>query len=520
MPPRMPNLVPELNEESRILLIGLVSSLVGKEDRLAEMANYKITPEMIPNPDGDMELQFCRKVLELCYRAAQDHLAPSKEFMMPSLNLTFGSEEAEKWWEWLISKRAIDAHLPGSVNSIAMGLFDWMTRRRLQIGAEALSTIANSPEGLAVDVYDRMQQVMHRIAPMKRLAPPKSMLENFDTWLKHLEEIEKLGKEGLEAGPRTPWPSVNKELTGWNKTELALLTAKTGYGKSQAAWLMAQHSAWTQGGFNVLFMHYEQIDLSIMNRFAASQFQLFPGDFKDTRLVKVSDPVWKQRFQAMRQYVEKAEAEKGHIWLVDGQKMDTTQIEAIVAEKRGISAKEGRELLVIHDYLDLIDASKLGDFGFNTTRELHAIIDFLHDDLGGQYDCYSLVLAQDDVNTDYVRRLMPYNSQRVYQRAQFYMRIERVHRAEAADPALNADGKPRQDVLGRDLLYHDIGEAESKSMFHIIKASDGQQGLHIPVRIWDGRFRIDELKLTPTEKTALQDRIDADSRKFARGRTE
>lgn len=519
MPPRLPNTVPALNEESRILLIGLVAELVGPEDRVAEMANYKITPEMIPNPDDDQEIQFCRKVLELCYRATGDHKAPTREYMMPYLAFTFGQEDAERLWEWLLSKRSIDADLPGAVNGSAMVLFDWMTLRRLQIGAEGLVKIAYSSESMALDMYERMQQVMHQIAPMKRIAPPKSMVENLEASDQEFLHASELLKQKKETGPRTLWPSVNAEMAGWNKGELALISAKTSFGKSVMAWLITEYVAWIQGGYNVLLLHYEQYDTSIVARLMARYFRLFPKDFRTPRLIDPASDEWRKRVQQIKAKIVQYEATKGHIWLVDGAKMDTNQIEAVVSEKRGISAKEGRELLVIHDYLDLIDSSKLQIHGYNEVARLHAVIDFLRDDLSGQYDCYSLVFAQDDVKTWYPARLMPYNSQRVYQRSQFYMRLERIF-ADDSERAKDEEGKDVTDMLGREVYYHQIGEPHSQSLFHIIKASDGQAGKYIPVRFWNGRMRIAEMKLTPDEKLDLIKAINEGSKKFAGDRVD
>jgi hypothetical protein len=247
---------------------------------------------------------------------------------------------------------------------------------------------------------------------------------------------------------------------------------------------------------------------------------LFPKDFRAPKLIDPESPEWRQRMIRLEDKVRQLENEKGHIWLADGARMDTNQIEATVSEKRGISAKEGRELLVIHDYLDLIDSSKLEVHGNREVARLHAVIDFLRDDLSGQYDRYSLVFAQDDVKTWYPARLMPYNSQRVYQRSQFYMRLERIF-AEDSERAIEKETKePSVDILNRPVYYHQIGEPHSLSLLHIIKASDGQAGKYIPVRFWNGRMRIDELKLKPEERLALIKKINDGSKKFAGDRVD
>lgn len=491
------------------LLLSLVVNMVGETNLIPAMGQHRVVPDLIPVNDDTPQVTFARMVLQLLYRAAEDRLPPTQENILPGLRLEYG-DETDELWERLWNRRGIqDAPSDQMVQSLSLWLSEELGLGTLKDAAGKMEAIVRLAEGNNADIHNEMSQVLMDASPARYKVDVLPLHENYDLYEQLLIEREQMIATRGSTGPESPWPLLNRHIAGLRKGEYALWSGKTGWGKSFIAWKLARHAAWKQG-YNVVLLHFEQRMESIMDRLMAEEFMLFPADFRNpgrkldptqTGVFKPSDPEWAKRMAQMRAVLAKMSAERGNIWLVHSTGWGPFQIETEIAHKVALSQAEGRDLLVIWDYYDLVNPKGLEIAERSKIAVLEATIDFIREKIAQQYQTYNIVMAQDNVKADYETDFMPYNSQRVWARSQVYVRIERF-RAQEPLSAIDQQGKPMYDMFGRQIFLHDAGEAHSNTLLHVIKGSDDKTG-YVPVRVWNGRFRVDEMSLTPTEKKAL-----------------
>jgi len=505
-----------VDDVTRRYILALVGNLIGDRDRIPEMGTYKLTPDMIPDHKGDKELDTARTMLQLMYNLAEADLPPTQENLMPGLVKVYGEEAESRYW-LIFNKRGLqDTDPAGMVSSYAFYLADWIAYRKMELAVDEMRKAIEEREGNAETLHAQLADILLQAAPQRRSAGLKTATGNLDEWSEEMEVREHEADEKGSVGPLSPFPRLNRLTASLRKGELDLWSAKTGFGKSTIAWLLAEHAAWKQGrGYNVLLFAFEQYPVSIVERYMAQSLGLTTLDFRNlghlengdsnSKVFRMSDPEWREKIQQVRNRVAKMESSGGKIVIIPASGWGPYEIEVEVAKWAAKSQAEGRDLYCIYDYYDLINPKGLEVAERKTTATLAAITDFLRDGLGQRYGIYTTAFAQDSVDTDYMTRQMPFNGQRIYQRSQRYVRIERKM-AETQQFAMRGDGLgPAVDSLGRPIKLHDVGQADSNSLLHVIKANDGEQG-YIPVRFWNGRFMVDEQKLSGEE---LLDRVKA-----------
>ncbi len=501
-----------VDEITRDLILALVGNLIGDRNRIPEMGTYKLTPDMIPDQKGDKELDTARTMLRLMYDLAGAKLPPTQENLMPGLIKVYGEEAESRYWQ-IFNKRGVQDTDPARmVSSYAFYLADWIAYRKMELAVDEMRQAVEIREGNAETLHAQLADILLQAAPQRRRVEVKDVAADLKVWRQELSERKKQAEEKGSVGPESPFPSLNRKTGPLRKGELDLWSAKTGFGKSTIAWLLARHAAWGEGqGYNVLLFAFEQYPQSILERYAAERLNLTTLDFrefghrqtdrKDQEYFDPDDPDWSDMLDALEREVGEYVEERGNIWIVPAAGWGPYEIETEVAIRASASSAQNRELYVIYDYYDLINPKGLQFFGSSQTSALEAITDFMRDAIGQQYEVYTTAFAQDNVKADYMTHTMPYNGQRIYQRSQRYVRIERKI-AETQQFAMGSDGlEPMRDALGRNILLHDIGQADSNSLLHIIKCNDGETG-YIPVRFWNGRFRVDEQLLGPDDMLA------------------
>ena len=492
------------------LAMSLVANLIGPENNLPLMGEARLTPKTFPKTDNP-DLEFARTVLRMIYTAVEEGLPPTKENIMPRLLLELGREEAERGMERLMSFRAIeDAPDAVRVSALSTALSDAIVSANLIAAARDTLEIATKNFGSNIEVYNAMLQRMMEAAPQRIRVFVNPLEENLARQERILAEREARLESQGSVGPETPWPRLNRMVAGGKKGDITLISAKTGYGKSTLALLIALHQAWTQG-YDVALMHFEQYTESILDRLLAYRFNLMPVDFrkpgkitdpKQTRTFSLKDERWRRSLKELRAFVQRMSEEKGNIWLIHATGWTPAQIAAEIAQRAAMAYQNGRELVVHYDYLDLISSEGLKKDGDGMVANHAAVMDFLRDEIGQQFGIYTYLYAQDDLKANYRTRLMPYGGQKALHRSQVYVRLERYY-AEDSEivTTKDANGNVVQatDMFGRPIFKHKAGQLHSRSLLHVIKGNDDETGF-VPVEFINGRFQVREIEYQNQEQ--------------------
>lgn len=500
------------------MAMALVANLIGPENNLPLMGEARLTPKTFPKTDNP-DLEFARTVLRMIYTAVEEGLPPTKDNIMPRLLLELGREEAERGMERLMSFRAIeDAPDAVRVSALSTALSDAIVSANLIAAGHDTLEIATKNFGSNIEVYNAMLERMMEAAPQRIRIFVNPLEENFASYRRTLKErAARLESQG-SVGPETPWPRLNRMVAGSKKGDITLLSAKTGYGKSTLALLMALYQAWTQG-YDVALMHFEQYMESIMDRLMAYRFGLLPVDFrkpgnmidpKQTQAFSLEDECWQRRLQELEDFMRCMSEEKGNIWLIHATGWTPAQIAAEIAQRAAMAYQNGRELVVHYDYLDLISSEGLKKDGDGMVANHTAVMDFLRDEIGQQFGIYTYLYAQDDLKANYRTRLMPYGGQKALHRSQVYVRLERYYAEDSAILTVKDDnGNVAQamDMFGRPIYKHKAGQLHSRSLLHVIKGSDDETG-YVPVEFINGRFQVNEIEYqTHAQLRAIIDEV-------------
>ena len=500
------------------LAMALVANLIGPENNLPLMGEARLTPKTFPKTDNP-DLKFARTVLRMIYTAVEEGLPPTKENIMPRLMLELGKEEAERGMERLMSYRAIeDAPDSVRVTALSTALSDAIVSANLIAAGRDVLEIATQNFGSNIEVYNEMLERMMDAAPQRIRVFVNPLEENLARQEEILAERETRMESKGSTGPETPWKGLNRMIAGGRKGDISLLSAKTGYGKSTLALLMAMYQAWEQG-YDVALVHFEQYTESILDRLLAYRYGLLPVDFgkpgkmidpKQIGVFSLKDEGWRRRIESLKKFIKRMSEEKGNIWLIHATGWTPAQIAAEIAQRAAIAYQNGRELVVHYDYLDLISSEGLKKDGDGMVANHTAVMDFLRDEIGQQFGIYTYLYAQDDLKANYRTRLMPYGGQKALHRSQVYVRLERYYAEDSVILTVKDDnGNVAQavDMFGRPVFKHKAGQLHSRSLLHVIKGSDDETG-YVPVEFINGRFQVREIEYTSqAELKAIVDEV-------------
>lgn len=162
-----------------------------------------------------------------------------------------------------------------------------------------------------------------------------------------LEEDAQKVKEGIVPGINTGFPSLDKLLGGWRKTNLVYLAARPGMGKTSLALKFAVMAA--KAGYHVNFFSFEMKKTDLMRTLLSAHSDVKRTNVRDGNIDENS---WRSLNQAT------TELEKLPITWNDNAGTDVNQIQSIVRR----NCKANRCDLVIIDYLQLIIPSTASKF--------------------------------------------------------------------------------------------------------------------------------------------------------------
>ena len=139
-----------------------------------------------------------------------------------------------------LSKLIDEAIVPSNARYYAETVLDKSKMRRLIDEAEAIRDAAYSAELPPEDILDNAEQ---RILEIAHKSQRSSYADINDVIYENIRQLQELEKGGKEKGIPTGFRDVDKILGGLQKTDLIILAARPGVGKTAFALNIAEHAA-------------------------------------------------------------------------------------------------------------------------------------------------------------------------------------------------------------------------------------------------------------------------------------
>lgn len=139
-----------------------------------------------------------------------------------------------------LSKLIDEAIVPSNARYYAETVLDKSKMRRLIDEAEAIRDAAYSAELPPEDILDNAEQ---RILEIAHKSQRSSYVDINDVIYENIRQLQELEKGGKEKGIPTGFRDVDKILGGLQKTDLIILAARPGVGKTAFALNIAEHAA-------------------------------------------------------------------------------------------------------------------------------------------------------------------------------------------------------------------------------------------------------------------------------------
>lgn len=477
------------------------------KNRLAEMGEYRIRPELLELSGMPLEAHF----LEAIETLASQGVTPTYEVVQDALAQIIESDEkAEEVTKRIRAHRSIER----SVDGIASGIGEWMKAQYL---AYMMKTMAEDtvlgPYGTYYDKYQEVMQELGMLAPATKLGKSAS---HDELWRKLLDlsrvAVERR-KQGKSMGPQYPWQQINDMVRGgMEKGDIHLWTGGTKAGKTTFATAIGRHIAMNQPDYLVLMLHLETSQLTLTAREACNEWAIKPGDIREGLIDLENDPTWSAMYKNTLAQME-AKTGKWHesrYWYEHRPGLTITELEGLVIKYKAKAESMGLELVVILDYYQEMGWEELQG-AQNETSGLNILatkIKTLVDD----YGIYMILFAQEaDDEGDRKGRTTPYMAKKIVKRAQAHFRILRGPDDKSAvaednywspDPHGQPDTwgnkPPSKDGLGRVFYWHKEGQPHSTTRIHLIRGNNVETGIAW-LRVANGYFIIREME-PPTKQ--------------------
>jgi energy-coupling factor transporter ATP-binding protein EcfA2 len=368
------------------------------------------------------------------------------------------------------------------ITFLAFNLRDWSERALLRQAMKEALQVLEAPELATSEAYVKAMKIISAAAP--RTNNIRTLSDDFLSNHKALQDwrLER-ARSGLSTGPEFPWDGLN-ELTGPLKPgELVAFLAKSGYGKTTIAQLIAIHMAHTLG-YDVVYFHLETSPEALADRYISSKLKVLTSALrnpsKDGQYGFDHLGKHKKVYDAALAEWETRQATKGRITYKHAPKILPSIFKAEVEYMATEAAARGRELVVILDYYTEMDWSELPGANGNMYTGYSLLADYTKF-VAETTKTYMVAFAQYGVDEDYATKKAGFGSQKINQRAQVVIQVERQEKA-GSDYIIPAQGSTKEqfkqmvDLLGMPMFYHREGENDSRAIFRTTKVNEGQLG--------------------------------------------
>ena len=348
---------------------------------------------------------------------------------------------------------------PTNVKHYADIVLEHSTRRKLIQTSEKIMGMAYSGEDDSLGMLDFAEREILEIGRTGQREDYSHIGIVVEENLKKMEELSKLGSGDL-TGLTTGFPRLDRLTLGLQPSDLIILAARPGMGKTSLALNLALNAAFKAQAVVMIFS-LEMSSSSLGMRLLSTQAEV------DSKLIR-NGQAYKDSAKSTK-LGEAAQELKDTKLIVDD--TSSIQISEIKNKCRRVKTKEGKLDLIVIDYLQLMDfggSGKASSRPENRQQEIATITRMLKQ-LARDMDCPVLVLSQ--LSRD----------------------IERRSNKEPVLADLRESGAIEQDADIVMFIYQeadsDEGEGplrDSTRQLSIAKHRNGETGL-ITLR-WQGEF--------------------------------
>ena len=273
---------------------------------------------------------------------------------------------------------------PSSIRHYADIVREHATRRRLIETAGNIIEKGFSGEDDAAAVLDFAEREILEIGRVRQKEDYIHIAALLDKNIERMEELSKLGAGDL-TGLTTGFPALDRLTLGLQRSDLIILAARPGMGKTSLALNIALNAA-LKAQAVVLVFSLEMSRISLGQRLLSTQAEI------DSKLIRNGQAI-KDTTKAAR-IGEAAQELAGTKIIIDD--TPAIQISEIKNKCRRLKSKEGKLDLVIVDYLQLMDfggSGKASSRPENRQQEIATLTRMLKQ-LARDIDCPVLVLSQ------------------------------------------------------------------------------------------------------------------------------
>ena len=452
----------------------LLASLIGDRDKTIEMGPWVLSVDMLPD-----DMIFEQIALSQFYVFKNDGIAPTED----NLRLAFVGKDYDDRLNELFEIRA--SHPADTVPSLAYSLRNYIDTQRLKLAGQRVAEITSDKTKTAADAGKEAVKVLQRALPKQKTITERTGLELADTFFAEQARNIENAKQGKTIGPCLPW--AQEVLPYLIPGDILTIAAKTKFGKTTMAALIAEYIAYKIGGYDVLFVHLETNQIAIASRIMSRKLliprnTLFQGFYRHPKTrervyVDMREEPWRSKRDEILRSIAKAEEQKGCIIYQHDPGITIEQLELSITMQQAISEARGRKLVVVLDYFQEVDWS-----AYNADKQhgLNAAASKLKNVIE-QRGCYAIVFAQDDPETHWADETLRVRYCRQLPIvSQIGIRLER-DRAETDLPMMERKGKQKKDSLGFNMFWQRKGSLQSESRLNFVQGNNIDSGISVRV---------------------------------------
>ncbi len=472
------------DEHQRRLVYSLVANCIGEYDRLSDMR------EPIHSEDLPHDMPDARVVLDVIYDCEAKSIAPEISnivgVMIADRNYTEvdANDVVHNIMKYQTEDKGVDA-------LSVLAVLDIKRRRVEQAKDEAVDSLENGEGSLA----ERVERAVNVLTQVNEQGDDDSVnssqQELVSSYRMTLYKREENRKKGVANGPSLKFSGFIGErdkATGmwkqgkegkipvlrWGDT--TLVTALPGYGKTTFGCSWAEHNA-HELGINVLYIHNETDQETLMDR-TVTRNTLVPTDYLKNfyNPLNTKDPA----YEKVEAYLLKLQSTKADITYLYCPGWNVFKINTAIGLIRRLSDRQGKGLLVIVDYYNLIDSTnfqgephtKLGLVAINLRENMKK--ENIKSKKAGGVGVHMIVFAQETNST--TGETYPFGSKEILQYSQVHISINR----KITDTDCRM-GEKHLNTLGQLRYWCRAGELSHITTLKILKANDNARG---DVTVW------------------------------------
>ena len=250
--------------------------------------------------------------------------------------------------------------VPSHVESYSDIVMDkFLCRKLIKKSSDVIDSVYNSNEEASI-LVDKAQEALFSInyESDNNIQPWKDSIKAA------FSDIENMDPNNKITGVNTGYIELNKRLSGFQKTDMIVIAARPGMGKTSLALNLVEHAALGDQKLNKPPVPVAVFSLE-MSREQLAKRMLFSNANVDPSFLKVSGDISPNHHEKLTSAVSKLQ--KANIYIDDTPALDVNQLRA---KARRLRKRKKVELFVV-DYLQLLNCSEFSRDG--RQRETMAI---------------------------------------------------------------------------------------------------------------------------------------------------